>query len=185
MRKYKAGLIFLGLCAIFILCECNLHADLLMELEGENFSQIDQLIESTKSQDKLAQNLYYRALEGLYKKDYRKSSEFLARLSTETYTYAGWLKNYLNDVMPILSGMKEAESEHFILKAKEGDLFLSEYALDALEKAYQRIGKDLNLYPRPGSSSPAKPRRPRAHRPGSVLSSRTCRRTRSLSKASL
>ena len=75
---------------------------------------------------------YYQALLALFQGKLEDAHEFAREISTDTFESTAWLRNYLHEVVPIQSGMVRSESEHFILKTRERDRFLSDYALAAL-----------------------------------------------------
>src|SRR3989338_4680284 len=54
---------------------------------------------------------------------------------------------YLEAVAPLESRMTKMESEHFVFWAERRDMILGTYALEALEKAYDNIGKTLESFP--------------------------------------
>lgn len=126
---------------------CLVHADLLLDLEAGNFTPLEKLIEKSKVKNDSVQSACFQSLGELYRGNLEKANEFISKISTETLCPFPWLKSYLKEVLASRSEMEISQSEHFILRTKKTDKFLAGYALDALEKAYQEIGKDLAVYP--------------------------------------
>ena len=124
------------------------RSELLLDLEGGKVQELDRLLEDSKKGTEPAQTQYYLALKDLYAGDLENAQSRLIGISSAAYTYTDWLKNYLQEVVLIRSQMEEASSEHFVLRAKADELFLAEYALPALENAYEQIGKDLGVFPK-------------------------------------
>lgn len=58
-----------------------------------------------------------------------------------------FLSSPINAGDSITQSFQIQESEHFIFKARKEEFFLAEYALEALEIAYQEIGQILEVFP--------------------------------------
>lgn len=123
------------------------RADLLMDLESGKFSELEKSTQDTTKKVDPVQDIYFHALNDFYRGNLKNANDLLLDVSTQTYVYSAWLKNYLNEVFPVYSGMEIFESPHFVLRTEKREKFLADYALDALEKAYQEIGKDLQIFP--------------------------------------
>ncbi|OGR81430.1 MAG: hypothetical protein A3I11_07365 [Elusimicrobia bacterium RIFCSPLOWO2_02_FULL_39_32] len=64
------------------------------------------------------------------------------------FTYALFLFNSCFAEEPFSLTFQTKESEHFVFKARKEELFLAEYALEALESAYKEIGQTLEFFPK-------------------------------------
>lgn len=134
--------------ALLLFCVSASHADLLMDMEGGNFEQQQNLEKEAAAAGNQELADYYRALGEFYRGNLGMAHAIMSQVSSGTAPSIDWLKEYLSANFPILAGMESSESEHFILKTRKEDKFLAGYALEALEKAYVRIGGELEIFPK-------------------------------------
>lgn len=123
-------------------------ADLVLDLESGNFSGLEKSIQESQKRNDLLQSSALQALGEFYHGDLNGANERLSQLSINQRVDFFWLKSYLGELLPMFSEMERIESEHFILRVQKKEKFLATYALETLEKAYQEIGKELNVFPK-------------------------------------
>ncbi len=114
-------------------------------LEAGDFSDVARLRGEALKKNQPAAAAYYDGLGAFYRGDLKAAEEFLRNAGLPE---AGWMRDYIRGVEPILGPMESRESEHFILRVPAKDIFLAPYAFDALEKAYRELGADFGLYPK-------------------------------------
>lgn len=124
---------------------------------GEECLQSWQIEEASAVADKLLltdpENPYVRFFAGevrFYEGNYQESLSFLKEALKEPDIAQQGQKFYdfVDKIYQTTSRFKEAKTEHFLFRyIEEKDAILVDYALDALEKAYNAIGNDLQYFP--------------------------------------
>ncbi|MBN1622565.1 MAG: tetratricopeptide repeat protein [Endomicrobiales bacterium] len=115
-------------------------------LEAGRFDEVKAKIEKV---EKPAEKHFWLSRLHFYMADYRSAfSEISEALDCENAEPL-WeqIRNYYYFVYNITEDFHEYKSTHFVLRVKGLDVILNSYALNALEKAYEEIGKDLNCFP--------------------------------------
>ncbi|MCB4790558.1 MAG: tetratricopeptide repeat protein [Elusimicrobia bacterium] len=147
----NAKIIFIFIPLFFALC--FLEASVIKETE-----ELGQLLEAGRFEAAAVkienirepyEKYFWKSRLSFYTGKYRDAyAEIESALGyTEAPKWWEQLKNYYYFVSEITNDFQDFKSEHFRLRAKGQDIILASYALDALEKAYTEIGRELNCYP--------------------------------------
>lgn len=131
--------------ALFLIVPClsaQETKDISLLLELGDFEKAEAAIQELKSPGE-------RSLERgklfFYKGDYLQAAKEtgLAENTPDNRK----LQNFFIAMAESTKNMISVESAHFIFKANEPEVFLSTYALTALETAYSRIGESIGYFP--------------------------------------
>jgi tetratricopeptide (TPR) repeat protein len=116
--------------------------------DGEEAYRLAQPIYSQRPQDPRVVSLLTKA--SLYRGEYLEAArlaERWAEIEPANESAKGW-KTFAEQTAWAVQDLKTYSSPHFTLRLHEArDGVLAEYALDALEKAYEFLGRDLGYRP--------------------------------------
>jgi tetratricopeptide (TPR) repeat protein len=116
-------------------------------LEAGRFDAAETKIKEVKDP---ATKLYWQSLFSFYNGKYRDAYGEIESALSYKGSEQKWesLKNYYYFISEISYNFQESESDHFRFRAMNQDIVLSRYALDALEKMYQKTGLEFGFYPK-------------------------------------
>jgi tetratricopeptide (TPR) repeat protein len=118
--------------------------------DGDEAYRLAQSVSSQRPQDPRVVALLTKA--SLYRGEYREAAHWAERWAEvePANEYAKGWKAFAEQTAWAVQDLKTYTSPHFRLRVhEERDGVLAEYALDALEKAYEFLGKDLGYRPNP------------------------------------
>jgi tetratricopeptide (TPR) repeat protein len=116
--------------------------------DGEEAYRLAQSVQSQRPQDPKVLALLTKA--SLYRGEYLEAARWAEHWATAepTNDYAKGWKAFAQQTASAVQDFKTYSSPHFIVRAQEErDGVLAEYALDALERAYEFLGRDLGYQP--------------------------------------
>ena len=95
------------------------------------------------------QKSYWQGQSYFFAGDYEAAAREIGAAARSKNGKPEWehLQRYYAALAEVHRDMQEYTSEHFRFRAAGADTILAPYALEALEKAYTEIGKDLGYYP--------------------------------------
>lgn len=96
-----------------------------------------------------AEEEWFLGLFYFYSGDYRKAIYYLKNAGGKNPQNKSWSNfyNFVAKTGQITKDFQTYESEHFILRLDKKDNILVNYALEALQKGYQEVGKELDYFP--------------------------------------
>ena len=116
--------------------------------DGEEAYRLAQSVHSQRPQDAKVLALLTKA--SLYRGEYLEAARWAERWAEAepANEYAKGWKAFAEQTAEAVQDFKTYTSPHFIVRAQEArDGILAAYALDALEKAYEFLGRDLGYRP--------------------------------------
>ncbi|MBN1823660.1 MAG: tetratricopeptide repeat protein [Endomicrobiales bacterium] len=148
IMKFETAVV-LGLFFVFASsghCSSSENADIERLLECGEFAAAQNRIERFEDDRERA---YWKSKELFYRGDYRGAFDEMNGVLGSEKGEEKWI--YFRDYCALVwNSIKDHEaflSEHFVIKARDEDVILADYALDALEKAYEKIGGSLGVFP--------------------------------------
>lgn len=142
-------MLLIGLSSVALAQDALSAAEAALERwDGEEAYRLAQSVYSQRPQEPKVVALLTKA--SLYRGEYREAARWAERWAEvePTNEYAKGWKAFAEQTAWAVQDLKTYSSPHFMLKLhEERDGVLAEYALEALEKAYEFLGRDLGYRP--------------------------------------
>src|SRR3990172_1042515 len=163
MKRFSITLVFLLLTLVLspgkAYTQDNKFFDVVGEIAyGEECLKTWQIDEASAIASKLLlmdpENPYVCFFAGevrFYEGNYQESLSFLKKAQNEPgiARNAAEFYDFVDKIYQTTKSFKEVKTEHFLFRyAEDKDAILVDYALNALEKAYDAIGNDLDYFPK-------------------------------------